>query len=775
DGGHVDANDQCNDPGTPGDPTDDYITFELNPTGYNLAADYTVTVPAGYTVSPATGNYGVATAFTLNNGSAGGGAVAIIITDNQAGGDTANVTITDSNTCSGESNLTSTGLANTACDNNSTPGDPTDDKILFDLSPQGFNLGLDYSVIVPSGYSVTPSTANYGISSSFELGAMSAGGGDVFVQIVDNQVGGDTISFTLADPGTCSNESNIIDNGLANVNCENNLTPGNPTDDYISFDLTPIGYNLGTEYTVTVPMGYTVTPSVGVFGTNTTFHFSLQNGSAGNGQVLITIHDNQNNGDDFSFMMMDPGTCSEESNITNTNLQNVACNNNGTPEWIYDDYISFELNPEGFNLSADYSIVLPEGYSINPMGGMYGDTTYFELMNGSAGGGDVVLQLVDNQEDGDTVDVLIVDPNICSVKPDIVITDTVIVNLDTVTYCVDTTILPGNITNIEDVCLTENGEYVEFSIDTANLCVTYLGVEFSGTDTMCLQLTDSLGHVDTIEFNITCISPPSGECVSDSIFINQTLYYCVDTNQLAGNIVRFENICEDSTFVKYDLIDSNFCVSYTGRALGDGSACIVITDEYGITDTTYFCTEVVPYTGLPEAIDDEFCVLMNSSKVYDILDNDGTWGGVDSLYILNPPQYGQIEINPDLTITYTPSQNICERDDEVLYEFCNPNGCSSAIIHICIECEDIVIFTAVSPNSDGVNDEFYISNIEKYTNNELTIFNRWGNVVHHTHSYRNHWGGKWRDKYLPDGTYYYLLQLNDEENRVFSGYLQISR
>ncbi len=675
DPGHLAANDNCNDPGTPGDPTDDFITFELNPTGYNLAADYTVTVPAGYTISPATGNYGAATTFALNNGSAGNGSVNITITDNQAGGDTENVTITDPNTCSSNSNLTSSGIANTACDNNGTPGDPTDDKILFDLFPQGNNLGPDYSVIVPAGYVVSPNTANYGIATSFELGSMSAGSGDVFVQIIDNQPGGDTLSFTLTDPGTCSDESNIIDNGLANVNCENNLTPGDPTDDYISFDLTPVGYNLGTEYTVTVPMGYTVTPSSGVFGTSTTFHFSLQNGSAGGGQVIITIHDNQANGDDFVFTMMDPGTCSEESNITNSNLEKVACNDNNTPAWIYDDYISFDLNPEGFNLGADYSFVLPEGYSITPTVGTYGDATSFELFKGSAGAGDVVIQLVDNQVDGDTVDVLIVDPGVCSVKPEIVVEDTVIVNLDTVTYCVDSLILPGSIVAVNDVCLMANGQYVNFDIDTFTLCVTYYGLEYTGTDTLCLELIDSLGNRDTITFNITCIPPPSGACQSDSIFINQSLYYCLDTSQLAGTIVRMENVCEDSTFVKYELIDSNFCVSYTGRELGNATACIVLTDEYGVTDTTYFCTEVVPYDGLPEANPDDFCVSMNTSKVYDILANDGTWGGVDSLYFLTEPMYGNIEINPDLTITYTPASNICERTEELIYEFCNPNGC----------------------------------------------------------------------------------------------------
>ncbi|MBK7383497.1 MAG: gliding motility-associated C-terminal domain-containing protein [Flavobacteriales bacterium] len=69
---------------------------------------------------------------------------------------------------------------------------------------------------------------------------------------------------------------------------------------------------------------------------------------------------------------------------------------------------------------------------------------------------------------------------------------------------------------------------------------------------------------------------------------------------------------------------------------------------------------------------------------------------------------------------------------------------------------DITIPNVISPNGDHQNDYFVIHNIE-YWSNELAIFGRWGNKVYDVKNYRN----QWKADDLPDGTYYYVLTLND--------------
>lgn len=91
----------------------------------------------------------------------------------------------------------------------------------------------------------------------------------------------------------------------------------------------------------------------------------------------------------------------------------------------------------------------------------------------------------------------------------------------------------------------------------------------------------------------------------------------------------------------------------------------------------------------------------------------------------------------------------------------------------------ILIPELLSPNSDGLNDVFNIKNIDYFPDNELFIFNRWGNLVYKMKSYKNTWDGvpnaeqKTGSNKLPPATYYYLLNLGDKDNQVFKGFVQL--
>lgn len=81
---------------------------------------------------------------------------------------------------------------------------------------------------------------------------------------------------------------------------------------------------------------------------------------------------------------------------------------------------------------------------------------------------------------------------------------------------------------------------------------------------------------------------------------------------------------------------------------------------------------------------------------------------------------------------------------------------------------DITIPNVISPNGDNTNDYFVIDNIE-FWSNELTIYGRWGNKVYEAKNYRN----QWKADDLPDGTYYYVLKLNDGEEHA--GHITVLR
>ncbi|MFM2266760.1 MAG: hypothetical protein RL757_200 [Bacteroidota bacterium] len=82
----------------------------------------------------------------------------------------------------------------------------------------------------------------------------------------------------------------------------------------------------------------------------------------------------------------------------------------------------------------------------------------------------------------------------------------------------------------------------------------------------------------------------------------------------------------------------------------------------------------------------------------------------------------------------------------------------------------------ISPNSDGANDTWTVPNIENYPKNVLFIYNRWGEVVYARQPYGNEWSGQ-NDKgqALPSGAYYYVLELNDDKNTVYTGSITLVR
>ncbi|WP_210462090.1 ice-binding family protein [Rufibacter roseolus] len=86
---------------------------------------------------------------------------------------------------------------------------------------------------------------------------------------------------------------------------------------------------------------------------------------------------------------------------------------------------------------------------------------------------------------------------------------------------------------------------------------------------------------------------------------------------------------------------------------------------------------------------------------------------------------------------------------------------------------EIVIPTVFSPNGDGINDTFVIRNLLNFPDNDLTVYNRWGNEIYKTKSYKN----DWRATGLEEATYFYVLRVRgcDGKDQVFRGPVQVVR
>lgn len=79
-----------------------------------------------------------------------------------------------------------------------------------------------------------------------------------------------------------------------------------------------------------------------------------------------------------------------------------------------------------------------------------------------------------------------------------------------------------------------------------------------------------------------------------------------------------------------------------------------------------------------------------------------------------------------------------------------------------VENTDLFIPNVITPNGDGKNDQFVIKGLAKYPNSEISIFNRWDNLVYASPNYSNNWDGKG----LSTGTYFYVLKLRLPSNEI---------
>jgi len=126
-------------------------------------------------------------------------------------------------------------------------------------------------------------------------------------------------------------------------------------------------------------------------------------------------------------------------------------------------------------------------------------------------------------------------------------------------------------------------------------------------------------------------------------------------------------------------------------------------------------------------------------------------------------------------VTYQPEEDYCEpqQPDFFRYEICKGEDCEAASVQVTVDCAPIKVYNAISPNRDDINDYFKIEGLASYPENELKIFNRFGNLLYEKAGYENNWGGEVNGEILPNGTYFYIL--TDGKGGQHSGFINIQR
>ena len=159
--------------------------------------------------------------------------------------------------------------------------------------------------------------------------------------------------------------------------------------------------------------------------------------------------------------------------------------------------------------------------------------------------------------------------------------------------------------------------------------------------------------------------------------------------------------------------------------------------------------------GADETINETASTQLNATTTGDI--TGVTWSpaeGLSNNKILNP--VASPKTNTTYVVTVATSAG-CTASDTVVINVILP---------------PVIIPNTFTPNGDGINDTWDIKFLDLYINCSVQIFTRWGARVYNSIGYRTAWNGTYNNAKLPDGTYYYIIDLGTHTG-LLSGFVTI--
>ena len=336
-------------------------------------------------------------------------------------------------------------------------------------------------------------------------------------------------------------------------------------------------------------------------------------------------------------------------------------------------------------------------------------------------------------------------------------------------------------TELDDECPGESGDLVAFTLDADALEVSFDGLEV-GTERACVLAKAPNGTSQRFDITVNVVTRSPGV---DTIRVplGQTLEWCFGEYELVGEPIGLADLCPAAMPVTTTATTGDVtCLAVSGAAVGTQDLCMNLCDDTNRCDVVDLHVIVFEEGGKdipPVANDDAVTLTPVGAGRYAILDNDVRNGTLTSVTIVAAPLLGTATVDETGELEYVRDAGAECGDDMLVYEICNAVGCDRATVTLEAVCEGggrgpIVVTQSLSPNDDGIGDEWVIRNILDYPDNEVKVYNRWGTRVFRATGYANDWGGTFADgRPLPDGTYFYVVVV--EGAPAEASYLELRR
>lgn len=263
-----------------------------------------------------------------------------------------------------------------------------------------------------------------------------------------------------------------------------------------------------------------------------------------------------------------------------------------------------------------------------------------------------------------------------------------------------------------------------------------------------------------------------------SIYVNDSLIQTIFTDR---QLAIGESYSSSILLTIPDGIPEDFVLKFTIDDTGNGTGIITETDE----NNNIFSVPV-SFLPLPEFNKLETLISCNlglSKGTFDFspYENLVKANSEDDVYFYETLEDAENELNPilnshDYTAEITPK--------EIFIRIENKNCFSITSFILDIKNCSPTIYNAFTPNNDYFNDYFQIDGLRDiFTNFKLFIYNRWGTLIWKGGQNTENWYGQATEgtiisggNQVPDGTYYYVLELNDPDfPKPLTGWVYLTR
>jgi len=347
-----------------------------------------------------------------------------------------------------------------------------------------------------------------------------------------------------------------------------------------------------------------------------------------------------------------------------------------------------------------------------------------------------------------------------------------------------------------------------------NLEILITAEDENGNSTTCRFQVEVNSIPDTEAPEITCPDTQTVSCGTDEIPDFRDLASAIDNKDsnptvtqspLAGSVftegmeitLTAEDQAGNSSSCTFEiLLETNNPISIScpeNESVSISENCSAIVPDFsGLVNTEDNCTEIETINQTPDV---GTAIFEDTEMHLEVIDKEGNQSSCSFVLNIDGESSPKVDVQGEFEISkgesvelnaegssegdyqWFPSlgldnpniaKPVAKPDKTTTYRviFTNNFGCSVEAEVIVYVNDGIQVAKGFSPDNDGINDTWIIKGIEEYENNEVVIYNRWGNIVFAIEGYDNQnnvfegianrntkiGGGN-----LPEGTYFYRI------------------